>query len=91
MTLLKQLVLVLQIVFTVYQALYFAQAKEVALFQRIYAFYLSFGVIILAFNVIVIYRDPGAMQAVVNNLIRTSRRFYGNPFPTPATKIVKTR
>ena len=80
MNLLKQLVLIFQVLFTLYQALYFAQAKEVPLFQLIYAFYLTFGVIILAYNVVLIYGDPGAMQAVINNLIRTSHRFYGNPF-----------
>ena len=57
MILLKQLILILQVLFTLYQALYFAQAKEVPLFQRIYAFYLTFGVIILAYNVVLIYGD----------------------------------
>ena len=35
----------------------------------------------VAYNVIVVCRDPGAIQALMNNLFRTSHRFYGNPFP----------
>ena len=80
-TVLKQLVLILQILFMLYQSYSFARAKDTRLFERIHVFYTTLGICIVAYNVIVVYKDPGAMQALMNNLIRTSHRFYGNPFP----------
>ena len=80
LTFLKQLVLILHILFTLFQLFYFAQAKSIPVLRRISVFYTTLGVIVVAYNVYVVYRDPGALQALVNSLIRTSRRFHGDHF-----------
>lgn len=80
LTILKQSVLILQILFMLYQSCYFAMAKDIPLFQSIYVIYTTLGICISGDNLYVVYRDPGAMRALVNSLTRSSRRFYGIPF-----------
>ena len=80
LTFLKQLALALQILFVLYQSFYFAQAKDIPLFRSIHVMYTTVGICIVAYNVFVVFRDPGAMRALVNSLTRTTRRFYGNSF-----------
>ena len=79
-TFLKHLVLTLQVLFVLYQAYYFALAKDVPVFGRIYVLYTTLAICIAGYNVTVVYRDPAAMRALVNNLVRTSGRFHGKPF-----------
>lgn len=67
-----------------YQLFYLAQAKEIPLFQRIHVFYTTLVIIVAADSVVVIHRDPAAMQALINNLTRISHSFHGNHFRKPA-------
>ena len=63
-----------------YQSYYFVQAKDVPAFKKIHVLYTTLGICVVGYNVHIVYRDPDAMQALVNNLVEISRRFYGNPF-----------
>ena len=47
-------------------------------FKKIHVLYTTFGISVVAFNVNLVYRDPAGIQAIVNNLVRLSSRFYGN-------------
>lgn len=82
LTFLKHLVLTLQVLFVLCQSYYYvALAKDIPAFARIHVSYTTLAICIAAYNVSMVYRDPEAMQALVNNLVRTSGRFYGKPFP----------
>lgn len=88
-TLLKELVLFLQILFMWYQAFHFAQAKDLPLIQRIHVFYTALVTSLKAYNVRVIYRDPRTFQTLFNNLIRINHHFNGRLRPNLTSIVSK--
>ena len=74
---LKLSILLIKVLFMFYQSYHYFRADDIQLFQKIHVYYTTMGISIVAFNTILVYRDPTAMHALVNNLVRICGRFYG--------------
>lgn len=75
--LLKLFMLSTEVLFMFYQSYHYFRADDIQLFQKIHVFYTTMGISIVAYNTSLVYRDPTAMHALVNNLVRICGRFYG--------------